>query len=244
MEPKHLAKESEGMVAACWIKSNLLFSLRYTSLHPFIHLYSLPHCTLYQAFLDFFCLTHLTAPPPSSAVSMSLPAPGTRSEPCCPFINLSLSFFLSCLQTPALENCEYTNRTHTNTQNTLLLEHSSSFITPPGHVLQVSEFLDFDLSQLQSRTSSTFLSYVSGGRLCPEYFIVNQRNAAQAARLFVRERRSHWYRSVSSQTTGRLGEHPVSVRLMDTACLAYEKYLWVNMYRFLSILQCQWLTLD
>ncbi len=67
-------------------------------LHPSLHLFILtPPCLPLPAFHDFFHpKKHLTIPPPSSAVSVSLPVPGTRSEPCRPFINLSPV----CLQTP------------------------------------------------------------------------------------------------------------------------------------------------
>lgn len=37
MKPKHLAKKSEGMVAACGIKSNLYSRLHFSALHPFLY---------------------------------------------------------------------------------------------------------------------------------------------------------------------------------------------------------------
>lgn len=62
----------------------------------------------------------------------------------------------------------------------------------------------------KSLTSSTFLSYVSGG-LCSEYITINQRNAAQAARLIVRERGSCTeVCALLSHITESLGVHPTS----------------------------------
>lgn len=78
-----------------------------------------------------------TPPPPPSAVSMSLPVPGTRSEPCSPFINLSPDSS-SCL---SADSC------------VMGWKNGNSLCYPSLHLilafLQVPLFSDFDLPLLQ-----------------------------------------------------------------------------------------------
>lgn len=83
----------------------------------------------------------------------------------------------------------------------------------------------------KSLTSNTFLSYASGGCSCSEYLTVNQRNAVQAARFFVRKRGSQLYRCVFSFITRHWEIRRVSNlerTLIDQVCLASEKYLRVR----------------
>lgn len=91
-EPKHQTEKMEGLVVAWRIKSNLLSRQHLpTSVH-LLHPSILP----LPAYLSQHSMTSstkkpLTTPPPSSTISVSPHVPGTRSEPCSPFINLSLS---------------------------------------------------------------------------------------------------------------------------------------------------------